>query len=111
ELPNQGRFRVTVTAAKYDDGLLLDRGARAQGEHEHAIVWRDAESPQSIDIKTAGVYQVDIYKASGEHTNKSDEAEAKPNDAAKNEPDKSRDVALELGDRLFTGKFEQPAFL
>jgi len=27
ELPDDGRFRVTVTAAKYDDGLLLDKGA------------------------------------------------------------------------------------
>ena len=27
ELPDDGRFRVTVTAAKYNDGLLLDPGA------------------------------------------------------------------------------------
>ena len=26
ELPEDGRFRVTVTAAKYNDGLLLDPG-------------------------------------------------------------------------------------
>ena len=30
ELPDDGRFRVTVTAAKYNDGLLLDRGRTAQ---------------------------------------------------------------------------------
>ena len=30
ELPDDGRFRITVTAAKYDDGLLLDRGAPPQ---------------------------------------------------------------------------------
>ena len=28
ELPDHGRFRVTVTAAKYNDGLLLDPGIR-----------------------------------------------------------------------------------
>ena len=27
ELPDDGRFRVTVMAAKYNDGLLLDPGA------------------------------------------------------------------------------------
>ncbi|MDB4614717.1 hypothetical protein OAH18_03400, partial [bacterium] len=26
ELPDTGRFRVTVNAAKYDDGILLSRG-------------------------------------------------------------------------------------
>ena len=30
ELPDHGRFRVTVMAAKYNDGLLLDPGAPAQ---------------------------------------------------------------------------------
>ena len=30
ELPDYGRFRVTVTAAKYDDGLLLDPGTSPQ---------------------------------------------------------------------------------
>ena len=30
ELPDDGRFRVTVTAAKYNDGLLLDTGAAPQ---------------------------------------------------------------------------------
>ena len=28
ELPEQGNFRITVKAARYDDGLLLDTGAR-----------------------------------------------------------------------------------
>ena len=37
ELPDEGRFRVTVTAAKYNDGLLLDPGAVAQTAK--GIVW------------------------------------------------------------------------
>ena len=42
ELPDSGRFRVTVTAAKYRDGLLLDPGAKARagvgrfGDHPRA---------------------------------------------------------------------------
>ncbi|MDX2033066.1 MAG: DUF1592 domain-containing protein [Blastocatellia bacterium] len=57
ELPDDGRFRVTVTAAKYDDGLLLDKGAKP------------AESPGivvaggSAVIRTPGVYQVDVHPA------------------------------------------------
>ena len=35
ELPDHGRFRVTVTAAKYDDGLLLDPGAAPQPPRRH----------------------------------------------------------------------------
>ena len=30
ELPDHGNFRVTVKAARYDDGLLLDAGAPIQ---------------------------------------------------------------------------------
>ena len=33
ELPDDGRFRVTVTAAKYNDGLLLDPGT-PRADHE-----------------------------------------------------------------------------
>lgn len=61
ELPDDGRFRVTVTAAKYDDGLLLDKGA--------SPVLGSAESPGvvvnngSAAIRTPGIYQVDVYPA------------------------------------------------
>ena len=47
ELPNDGRFRVTVTAARYNDGLLLDKGAtpRLQADgcrhrHRRTARWR-----------------------------------------------------------------------
>ena len=60
ELPDDGRFRVTVMAAKYNDGLLLDPGDSGQGG-ERGIVWRDTRNPGTVTIAKAGVYQVDIY--------------------------------------------------
>lgn len=61
ELPDHGRFRITVTAAKYNDGLLLDPGAAPQTTG--AIVARDLNTPQTVTIPKAGVYQVDAYAA------------------------------------------------
>jgi len=59
ELPDDGRFRVTVMASKYNDGLLLDPGTPPQTSS--AVVWKDTKSPGSVTIPHAGVYQVDIY--------------------------------------------------
>ena len=59
ELPDDGRFRVTVMAAKYNDGLLLDPGTPPQ--NSNGIVWKDTKTPGSISIQQAGVYQVDVY--------------------------------------------------
>ncbi len=59
ELPDDGRFRVTVMASKYNDGLLLDAGTPTQ--NASSVVWKDTQSPGSIAIPHAGVYQVDIY--------------------------------------------------
>ena len=58
ELPDQGRFRVIVTAAKYNDGLLLDAGAVA-ADGAGAII----ATPESVTIKTGGIYQVDVHTA------------------------------------------------
>jgi hypothetical protein len=84
ELPDSGRFRVAVTAAKYDDGLLLDPGAK---EATGAVELRDATG--SVTIPAAGVYQVDVHAAG----------------------DKKGELALTLGEREFTGAIKQPAFL
>ena len=63
ELPDNGRFRVTVTAAKYNDGLLLDPGDPAQeADGEGALVSLDPTSRQSVAIQKAGIYQVDIHE-------------------------------------------------
>jgi hypothetical protein len=58
ELPDSGPFRVTVTAAKYDDGLLLDRGAKPQTAGG-GIVLKASDTP--VTIPRAGIYQIDIY--------------------------------------------------
>ncbi|MEO8128500.1 MAG: DUF1592 domain-containing protein [Bryobacteraceae bacterium] len=60
ELPDEGRFRVTVTAAKYNDGLLLDPGAAPRSLPDTIRV-RDPKAPRTITIQTAGLYQVDIH--------------------------------------------------
>jgi hypothetical protein len=62
ELPDYGRFRVTVMAAKYNDGLLLDPGVEAQKAEGHgAVVYRDPKTSGTVTIPKAGIYQVDVY--------------------------------------------------
>lgn len=61
ELPDYGRFRVTVTAAKYDDGLLLDTGAASQPEQAGALTVRNPAAAHTVTITKPGVYQVDVY--------------------------------------------------
>ncbi len=95
QLPDHGRFRVTVSAAKYNDGLLLDPGATAQsGEGSGAIISRSLKTPQTVTIAKAGVYQVDAYAA-----------------VLKPPPEKPQDITLTLGGREFSGLLQQPAFL
>ncbi len=60
ELPDTGRFRITVTAAKYDDGLLLDQGAKPQPAEASGAVVAKA-SDKSVTVPQPGIYQVDIY--------------------------------------------------
>lgn len=65
ELPDHGRFRVTVKAAKYDDGLLLDEGDAPQPEGAPgAVVWNSPAQAGTLEIPKAGIYQIDVYDAS-----------------------------------------------
>lgn len=89
ELPQQGRFRVTVLAAKYDDGLLLDAGTKP-AETDASIVCRDLKAPEKVALKEAGIYQVDVFAAKA---------------------GKPTELTLALGDRQFTATPNQPAFL
>ena len=61
ELPNEGRFRVTVLAAKYNDGLLLDPGAKPQPTP--ALTWEPEQRQATINIPKPGIYQVDAFSA------------------------------------------------
>ena len=63
ELPDHGRFRVTVTAAKYDDGLLLDQDDEAQPRDGGAgTVSLDPRKDRSVELERGGIYQVDVYE-------------------------------------------------
>ncbi|MFP6666232.1 MAG: DUF1592 domain-containing protein, partial [Pirellulales bacterium] len=84
ELPALGRFRVTVKAAKYNDGLLLDPGAAAvQTDGSIAATGNDesAWSDARVIIDKAGIYQMDVVTA-GRH---------------------QEVFSLKLGSRQFTG--------
>lgn len=89
ELPDQGRFRVTVTAAKYDDGLLLDPGTKPQ-ESPDSVIVTDLKKGQKATLKQPGIYQVDVYPAKG----------AKP-----------AEINLMLGERSFPATPHGTAFL
>ena len=63
ELPDQGRFRVSVTAARYDDGLLLDKEAPTAPASPEALTSAKPKTPQTVNIAKPGLYQVDLYRA------------------------------------------------
>lgn len=91
ELPDHGRFRVAVVAAKYDDGLLLDPGTAPQpGDAAGMVAWPQPGTPHAVTIPKAGIYQVDVYPGKT----------ARP-----------FELALTLGERQFSGTLKQPAFL
>lgn len=85
ELPEFGRFRVTVTAAKYDDGLLLAPGSAAAA-NDASLEGKGG----AIEVKDAGIYQVDAFSEKGK---------------------KPGELTLKLGNRSFIGTPTQAAFL
>lgn len=103
ELPDLGRFRVTVKAAKYDDGLLLEPGA-AGGDPSQpgAVTIDDVSQARMVAIESTGVYQIDVHL-------QPDGGEAQPPAAAA--PPKPQLLTLNLGPRRFAGTLQEPAFL
>ncbi len=65
ELPDHGRFRVTVNAARYNDGLLLDPGAAPQPADRPGAITVNvaAKKQQTATIAKPGIYQVDVHAA------------------------------------------------
>jgi len=61
ELPAGGRFRVTVTAAKYHDALLLDEGVKERPRSGDSVVLANPLAPQTAMIAKPGIYQVDLH--------------------------------------------------
>jgi mono/diheme cytochrome c family protein len=60
ELPSSGRFRITVLAAKYRDGLLLEADAKPRPASSDAIAIRAPQTTQTVTIPKAGIYQLDL---------------------------------------------------
>jgi len=64
ELPDTGRFRVTVNAAKYNDGLLLDAEApNAPASGQAIVAAKPKDAAVVVQVPQAGVYQVDVHPA------------------------------------------------
>lgn len=64
ELPEYGNFRVTVKAARYDDGLLLDGQRAVENPTESPavrIVEASQAQPVQVVIEQPGIYQVDLH--------------------------------------------------
>ena len=90
ELPERGNFRVTVRAARYDDGLLLNADvpvADTDSESRVELLELDPIRSASLTISDAGVYQVDVVTA--------------PSDAVER-------LELQLGGRYFSGGLNKP---
>ncbi len=94
ELPDHGRFRVTVNGGEIQDGLLLDRGAPAQTSERRGRcrLPRSGFAPNRDDQDARHL---------------SDRRLLSRRSAAA----KSRDLSLFLGDRAVRGNWRQPAFL
>jgi len=100
DLPHHGRFRVTVTAAKYPDALLLDsKDAPASETPSPSHVVEKLNPSQTIQIGEPGVYRVDVFATS-----------LPPQPQAKSPP-RATALQLVLGQQEFTGLLVQPAFL
>lgn len=92
ELPDHGNFRVTVTAARYADGLLLAGEALpgAAPAVTQSLDYSENASSAELNFDRAGIYQVDLLLNS---------AEEKSTDSGKREW-----MELGLGERSFTGQ-------
>lgn len=112
ELPDQGRFRVRVKAAKYADGLLLTDAPPIGADHDnHGQVVVDAPTSQNhVDIPAAGIYQVDVEltrKPTEPHVESTDEQDAQP----KKKEKRTRRLTLAIDSRQFTSDVRKSAFV
>ncbi|MDA1014674.1 MAG: DUF1592 domain-containing protein [Planctomycetota bacterium] len=86
ELPDHGNFKVKVKAARYNDGLLLPKGAQTQASDDVvSVITADlsATAPVDVTIDAEGIYEVGLGF----------EPNAKPNM-----------LSLDLGERHFSGQ-------
>ena len=93
ELPDHGKFRITVRAAKYNDGLLLDAGTTIAANEVDSIVCRELKHPVRVLIPEDGIYQIDAFSADEDR------------------PSKAVHLSVIVDDRHFTGILQHPPFL
>jgi len=90
ELPDEGNFRVTVKAARYDDALLLDAGTpiatTTEGISTTDHDWSRTPAT-AVTIQEPGVYQVDVICGPGQPQGL---------------------LSLGLGERQFSGQLLEP---
>jgi hypothetical protein len=65
ELPDEGNFRVTVKAARYEDALLLDAGAITADDPVTMAVNLASSPDATVKINEPGIYQIDVGCTSG----------------------------------------------
>lgn len=69
ELPDQGNFRVTVRASRYDDGLLLESATPVPNPQESAackILLPDENGEAATVVVQPGIYQVEVSSVMSE---------------------------------------------
>jgi hypothetical protein len=88
ELPDEGNFRVTVKAAKYSDGLLLDKDTPPIDPGSATAIISDlaTSAETTVTLPEEGVYQVDVHVA----------------------PGKPQNFSLQIDDRHFSGQLDEP---
>ncbi|MEM1068533.1 MAG: DUF1592 domain-containing protein [Planctomycetota bacterium] len=101
ELPDQGRFRVTVTAAKYHDALLLDDSIPILEEPSTSISLERSGNDAQIELDESGVYQLNIDAGYDESTSGNKKQKGK----------RSKTVRVKLNNLVVSGDLNQPAFL
>lgn len=109
ELPDHGRFRVRVNAARYEDGLLLEPGTPAisggvPGAFTVENAGAQANLSQTVVIPEAAVYQVDVHPVR-------DAPSAPKSVPVKGAKQQARSLVLRLGGREFAAGLRTPAFL
>ncbi len=62
QLPESGRFRVTVKAARYPDALLLEASDQLNSEQPPQATSTRAEQGETVQLDRAGVYRVDVRR-------------------------------------------------
>jgi mono/diheme cytochrome c family protein len=100
ELPDEGRFRVTVRAACYDDLLVVPPGNSSGRGGMEVRATRTAEGVWSVDVPRGGIYLVQVGIAGLEP--RLPQPDGQP--AAD-----TRELSLRIGERQVTSRWSQPA--